>query len=168
MIAETNVDETRKKMESAMTRAGRIAGFDLLIDAYLDGSITEETFAQLLGPAWSDAEYPEGSFDRETWTRVFRRHGYRVNGVPAARPTTSVRLYRGATADGRAGMSWTDHLSTARSFAYGQLRGRPVGTVWTALVDPDRLLSRVTERSESEFIVDTDGLTITMFDNLLT
>ncbi|WP_143086266.1 hypothetical protein [Amycolatopsis saalfeldensis] len=49
---------------------------------------------------------------------------------------------------------------TARAYAVDGVRGRPSGAIWTALVEPDRLLARNRDRDEFEYVVDTAGLTI--------
>ncbi|MEV5718180.1 hypothetical protein AB0L41_30200 [Amycolatopsis mediterranei] len=63
-------------------------------------------------------------------------------------------------ADRRDSWSWTDSRDVARTYAAGGFGGRRPGAIWTALVDPDRLLARNRDRDEFEYVVDTTGLTI--------
>jgi hypothetical protein len=54
-------------------------------------------------------------------------------------------------------MSWTSDLTVARSFAHGQLRGRPLGHVYALDAGPGTVLSYIHEigRKESEYVIDT-------------
>jgi hypothetical protein len=70
-------------------------------------------------------------------------------------------LYRGATALRNDGMAWTSSREIAEKFATGRLRGRELGEVWTANVEPWRLLAKVADRDEHEYVVNTDELEIT-------
>ncbi|WP_037311900.1 hypothetical protein [Amycolatopsis orientalis] len=44
--------------------------------------------------------------------------------------------------------------------AAGGFGNRLPGAIWTALVEPERLQARNTDRDEAEYVVDTSGLTI--------
>jgi hypothetical protein len=66
----------------------------------------------------------------------------------------------GAVAERRADWSWTDSLDIAQTYAHSGIGGRPQSTVWTAEVDPARLLARISERNEDEYVVNTKELTI--------
>ncbi len=67
--------------------------------------------------------------------------------IPAAVPRIGGRR--------RDNWSWTESRYVARTYAAGGFGGRLRGAVWTALVDPDRLLARNRHREESEYVVDT-------------
>lgn len=70
-------------------------------------------------------------------------------------------LFRGCDPAARFGMSWTSDVEMARRFAVGDMRGRAAGQVYTATVEPQYLLAYLGEvngRSESEWVVDPDGL----------
>ncbi|GLY38299.1 hypothetical protein Amsp01_043230 [Amycolatopsis sp. NBRC 101858] len=69
-------------------------------------------------------------------------------------------MYRGSVADRRADWSWTDSRDVARTYAAGGFGGRLPGAIWTAMVEPERLLARHTDRDEFEYVVDTAGLVI--------
>lgn len=49
-------------------------------------------------------------------------------------------MYRGPVTSRRAAWSWNDSRDVARAYAAGRLRQAGPGAVWTALVEPDRLL----------------------------
>jgi hypothetical protein len=61
-------------------------------------------------------------------------------------------------------MSWTSSLEIARSFATRRLRGRLLGEVWTAKVEPWRLLAADTGGDEAEYVIDSQGLDIMRFE----
>lgn len=86
---------------------------------------------------------------REDWVGWFRQAGYLHNGfrVRAMRPTEPVRLYRGATPDFAAALSWTPHRATAEFYAkqhraaLGPIRGREIA-VFTVTAQPSWVLAR--------------------------
>jgi hypothetical protein len=150
-------------VERVVSRLGRVWGPYVLDVLYTAGALTADA-ARLAGPIWGMAEYPEGTggMSRATWLQVFALAGYTVDGEPAKRPGGTATLYRGAPRSRRFRMAWTDHRATAERFAHGGLRGREPGRVWTAGVDPDRLLARIHEdgRGESEYVVNTLSLRV--------
>lgn len=139
---------------------GRNHGPALLFDIYYSGRLSKKDLALVIGHVWSDAEYPARAFDpSEMWLDLFEDAGYTVDNKPAERPTTALRLYRGATMEHKAGWSWTDDLTVAQRFA-GGLVGRTPGRVWTALAQPVDLLARLNGREENEYVVNPSDLTI--------
>lgn len=123
--------------------------------------LSRRDMAGVVADAWSAAEYPQRGWDVECWLLLFRANGYSHDGQAARQPAEPVTLYRGCDAAARFGMSWTTDLEMARKFAYGGLRGRAVGQVYTAVVEPEHLLAYIGKsgRDESEFVVDPRGLT---------
>lgn len=87
-----------------------------------------------------------------TWTSGDAgRHG--------RRPWRSKRLYRGAIAERRFGMSWTTNLAIARDFAqHRQPFGDDDGQVWVGRFEPWRLLGHI--GWEQEYLVDAAGADI--------
>ena len=113
---------------------------------------------RLTGFIWSGAEYPDRELEASVWLEMFEAGGYTHDGQPAERPKEPIRLYRGSVADRRLNWSWTERIEVAEKFAAGDRRGRPLGKVWTAEVEPWRLLCRNDDRSEAEFVINTEGL----------
>ncbi|GAS90489.1 hypothetical protein [Mycolicibacterium brisbanense] len=154
----------RTAFDRTVSRAGRNDGPALLFDLYFGRTLdlSRSDMAGVVADVWSDAEYPARAFDDpQIWTHLFVANGYSHDGEKADRPTESVVLYRGCTHEGRFGMSWTSDVEMARRFAYGGLRGRAQGQVYTAVVAPEHLLAYIGERSgrgESEYVVDPSGL----------
>ncbi|WP_431710712.1 hypothetical protein [Glutamicibacter uratoxydans] len=151
---------TIENIQTAMCSVGRVNGPALLFDLFYSGTITNEVLAAVIGGVWTSAEYPERAVDTESWHEMFNAAGYTVDGKPSALPTEPLVLFRGATVEHKAGMCWTDDRAIAERFAYGQLRGRDLGTLWTATVEPVFLLAKINDREESEYVVDTTGLEI--------
>lgn len=149
---------SRDDVERSLSRVGRCSGPELLAELLRLGALTPET-AALTGTTWSMAECPDADLPRKTWRALFGLAGFCADGVPTERPTQPLVLYRGATAARRRCWSWTDDRSVAEAYASGQYRREP-GSVWVARVAPRRLLARVTERDEAEWIVDTTRLQI--------
>lgn len=126
--------------------------------------VTWEVVAMGLGDAWSAAEWPEQCQPTEWWVQWWQQCGYAVDGVLTERPSEPLTLWRGAVADRMRGMAWTADRKIAEWFARrfdGALED--TGRLYTATVEPSRLLARLHEahRSEDEYVIDTEGLTIT-------
>lgn len=144
---------------TALSRVGRNNGPWLLGSLWADGWLTEGLAAGVVGPAWSAAEFPDRLLDHDEWRSLFALGGYTVDGQRADRPLEPITLWRGSVEERRADWSWTDSREVAERYASGRY-GRPVGVVWRAVVEPHRLLARNTDRQESEYVVDTEGLVI--------
>jgi hypothetical protein len=106
------------------------------------------------------ADYPDRVLGHDWWREVFAAAGYTEDGLRVSRPTAPQQLYQGSVADRHADWSWTDSRDVARTYAAGGFGGRLPGAIWTAIVEPERLLARNTDRDEFEYAVDTDGLVI--------
>lgn len=151
---------TVEDLRAACSRVGRNNEPALIWDLWCADGWYEE-ISQVVGDVWSMTEYPERALDQSMWLDMFDFAGFRRNGQVTTPPAEPLTLYRGATTDGRCGMSWTDDLTTAETFARGALRGRATGTVWTAVVEPRYLLANIDgegTRGESEYVIDTTGL----------
>lgn len=151
---------TFEEYETAARRLGRNARAALLYDLWRDEKLDLTTYPESVAAAWTRAEYPERLIDSSGWVDLFDEAGYTNDGSPAQRPEQAFTLYRGGSveeAGGRGfGMSWTMDLTVAKSFAFGRLRGRPRGVVYTAEVLPCGLLAFIHKsgRNEAEYVVD--------------
>lgn len=137
------------------SRVGRNSGPALLFDLHARGAIDISANPSVVALVWSGPEYPERCLEPAIWIRFFKLAGYTYNGQPAEPPTEPVGIYRGATYEGRFGMSWTTDIETARKFAFEGMRGRPRGAVCAATVEPAGLLAYIDEKrpGEAEFVV---------------
>lgn len=129
---------------------------------YRDGSgvgIGLDDVSEYAGAAWF--RWGDCHLGREEWRELFEFAGYCEDDEPADRPAEPLTLWRGATPEHRANWSWTDSRDAALMFASGWMVQEELGLLWRAAVEPDRLLAKMTAaRGFSEYVVDTDGLTI--------
>lgn len=157
------IEPTAENIETAACRLGRNYYPALVWTLDLEGLLWgDDTVAQQVVPsAWSAAEFPMLQLEPAEWRELFDLAGYTVEGRPAPRPESALTLYRGALPAHRDGWSWTDDRALAQWFA-DRPHNAGKGRVWVASVTPDRLLARISEQrdGESEYVVDTDGLTI--------
>lgn len=138
---------------------GRVYGPHALYRLDRLDAIQPDAYAESVSRVWSLAEYPGHALYRQDWRRLWRKAGFTMDGVPAERPTGPVRVWRAATPRHKGSFAWTDDRERALWFLRHRREG---GRLYTALVPPERLLARIHEsgRRESEWIVDTRGVTI--------
>lgn len=156
---EQDADLTANEIEAAGVRLGRNC-FPALVDSlYLEALLTPEVGAVVVPSAWSAVEFPSRALGEDEWRELFAFAGYTVEGVPADRPTEPLLLWRGALPEHRDGWSWTDDPELAQWFA-DRRHHRGQGRVWTARVEPGRLLARISQvrAGESEHVVDARGM----------
>lgn len=123
--------------------------------------LAHDELAYAIDEAWHMAEYPERMETTKDWKLLMHQVGYIVDGAPAERPEKPVRLWRGATPEGRAGMAWSSDRATAEWFRDRLISFGLDGRLWTAEPTPRRLLAASNGRSEHEVVVNTSGLAIT-------
>ncbi len=130
---------------------------------YRDGSgvgIGTDDVAVYAGTAWR-AWGSHEHLSPDEWRDLFDWSGYREDDCQAERPKEPLALWRGATPEHRANWSWTDLRDTAIHYTSGRLVQKEIGLVWRAVVEPERLLAKISgDRKWNEYVVDTDGLTI--------
>jgi hypothetical protein len=119
-----------------------------------EGWLSEDAAGWFVARAWDLCGHPMQVLPRERWVALFRLAGYTHEFVPAPRPVEAVRLFRGSDEAGAEGMSWSSRLDVARWFAVQRAGGR----VWSAVVEPWRLLAFMAGVSEDQTVVDTAGL----------
>lgn len=117
------------------------------------------------------AEYASAAWDyvggctrylgRAAWRDLFQRAGYREDDRPAERPTEPMLLWRGAPSEHRARWSWTPNRDLAIGFVVNAPFHEEMGDLWCAMVEPWRLLAKITNGDDYvEYVVDTEGLRI--------
>ena len=160
---DEGVYPTADDVETAGCRLGRNYYPALLCDLWGEGLLEPAVAAVVVPSAWSAVEWPNRAMTKDVWSLLFALAGYTVDGVPAERPEATMRLWRGALPGHRSGWSWTDDQQLAQWFA-ARIHNGGQGRVWTAEVEPERLLARLGEvvgrPGESEYVVDARGLTI--------
>lgn len=158
-LVDRDREPTADEVETIMGRLGRVHAPWVLGELYCYDLLGDDVATALVGQAWSIAEYPEDALGCDLWLELFDLAGFTVDGKAAPRPTQPLTLYRGAPEDRRARMAWTDSVDEAQRFATG-LRTRETGELWTATVEPWRLLTVDNGRTEHEHVINPDGLEI--------
>ncbi len=160
---DEGVSPSADDVETAGCRLGRNYYPALVLDLWGEGLLEPAVAAVVVPSAWSAVEFPNRALDDDAWSLLFALAGYTVDGVPAERPEATMRLWRGALPGHRSGWSWTDDRSLAQWFAERVHNGGK-GRVWTAEVEPARLLARLGDgigrAGEAEYVVDARELTI--------
>ncbi len=103
---------------------------------------------------WVEADQP--TLEKEKWLKRFRLVGWCGDTEPPEKP---LLLYRGSVRGAPLGLSWTDNKLCAEWFAakHNKDTGKePV--LYSALVLPETLLGRFSQKGEYEFVVDIDKL----------
>jgi hypothetical protein len=135
-----------------------------LAKLFKEGALDRDTLSYSLPDVWR-YKLDNCSLPTELWREMFRASDFTVDGRRARRPRRRVRLFRGATGENRAGLSWTRSLVQANYFAtYRQDPDGPLGQVWATVAPPQYLLARLPKKGEGEYVVDARGLTIRPVD----
>lgn len=121
-----------------------------------EGWLTGELATYFVARAWDLCGHPMQVLARERWVSLFRLGGYTHEFEPAPRPVDPVRLFRGSDEAGAEGLSWSRSVDVARWFAVQRREGR----VFSALVEPWRLLAFMAGGCEDQAVVDTEGLAV--------
>lgn len=159
LFLDGELEPTADNIETASGRLGRNLYPALVVDLYAGGLLVPDVAQRVVPAAWSAVEFPSRACDDELWRALFDLAGYVEDGTPGQRPATPLTLWRGALADHRNGWSWTDDRAMAKWFA-DRPHNDGKGVVWTAEIEPARLLARITQErvGESEYVVDARGL----------
>lgn len=141
-----------------MGRLGRNDYPVALANAVAEGRLTDPAeVAAGIESAWTMAEWPLQRLSADLWVGIIDSvitedqylHGH--TPTPLSELPEFITLWRGATEEHQAGMSWTDSREQAEWFA-GRLG--PAGVVWEATVLNTMVLARFSSRSESEWVID--------------
>lgn len=158
----TQRDFTAAAFEEVEKRVGHERAAHVLLKAAQAGAFSTNDLAAALTSAWTGDGKVSSMLSLESWRFLFTKAGYAQDGVHAERPTKPMRLYRGATVEGKHGMSWTSDLDTARFFTIPT--DGDEGTIWTATFEPEHLLAHITARDEHEYVVDPEVLTSSLVE----
>ncbi len=158
-LLEQGDEPSAEDIEIAGCRIGRSWYPALVMSLYDEGLLTSVAAAQVVPSAWNAVEFPSLALRYDDWRALFDLAGYTVEGKAAERPSTPIRLWRGAIPEHRTGWSWTDDRDLAQWFA-DRPHNSGRGAVWRLDAEPGRLLARIREQrpGESEYVVDVRGL----------
>lgn len=137
---------------------------DYAIKTAIAGCYTPDGLRDIVADAWSLPEFPESNYSSQHWNVLFTLAGpfhSTPDGISALRVRSIPTLYRGAVHSRRKGMAWTTDLAVAKKFAE-RFSGPSFGTghIWTLdSVPHSRVLARFNCRGESEWVINTKGLT---------
>ncbi|MGW8431692.1 hypothetical protein ACWGJ9_11415 [Curtobacterium citreum] len=141
-----------------MGRLGRNDYPVALANAVAEGRLTDPAeVAAGIEAAWTMAEWPLQRLSADLWVGIIDsvitedQYLHEHTPTPLSELPEFTTLWRGATEEHQAGMSWTDRREHAEWFA-GRLG--PDGVVWEATVLNTMVLARFSSRSESEWVID--------------
>lgn len=156
-----NEEIPTEQFRTILSRAGRTRGPEILFDHLVDGLISDDTVTAVAGDVWSDAEYPQSLSDW-AWRFIFSyTTSFTVDGVSTPLPTQPIRLYRGCAPERRRGFAWTSDVEVARRFATTGFSGRRSGNLYRVDAPQSALRFAITDRDESEYVIDTARLRLT-------
>jgi hypothetical protein len=135
-----------------------------LATLFEQGELDRETLCAALPGVWRN-KLDDCRIPIELWREMFRAADFTTDGRRTRRPGWPVRLFRGATVENRAGLSWTTSLVQANYFAkYRQDPWGAPGQVWTTVAPPQYMLARYPKEGEGEYVVDACSLTLRPVD----
>jgi hypothetical protein len=133
-----------------------------LVRLHQDGRLTGDLATYLVPSVWRFRR-DECDVPVDMWLRLFEATRYTSDFSVSRRPRFPLRLYRGATAANKKGLSWTTKLDQAIYFARSRQAPGAVAHIWIATV-PARQLLAYLGGWEHEYVVDPRELTVRQFD----
>jgi len=140
---------------------GSFARWDWIVTMWRAGKISDQWFADNIADQWVSADPDDTSADNlAIWRKAFNAHGGLIrDGRPLPKPGGDgmLKVFRGGSPfTVKQGFSWTLDPKIAGKFAAtGGGRGRiEGGVVITGLVRPSDVLAYLTDRGESEVVID--------------
>jgi hypothetical protein len=153
------VSEAGKRLLAEIA-GDRLNGPKVLYDAWAAGQISEGDLRALIPDTWLYVDWPERIIGAGNWVRLFRAAGFLSIPYGLPRPDGAITVFRGATAERRAGMSWTTDIDRADQFRQRHSWHAPTA-VYRAVVTPDAVLLLLERRGEGppEVVIDPRMLT---------
>lgn len=160
---------TTQYLLTVMREQGSTRAATLIADLHTSGDLPADQLRPIMGELWDRCPNPMSALPRERWLGLFEHVGYAANGEPAIRPAAPIQLWRGAPAQYRDSWTWTDERGLAQQFATLRANRWADSVLWTATVEPWRLLAFRQDGyfvgdwmgPGREFVVNTEGLSIT-------
>jgi len=98
----------------------RLQGPRILYDAWSAQLISDLDRCGLIPGTWLCVEWPERIIGAAKWIQMFRSAGFLTIPYGLPRPASPLTVYRGASAERMAGMSWTGKIDCADQFRQRQ------------------------------------------------
>jgi hypothetical protein len=138
----------------------RLSGPRILYDAWVAGEVSDLDLRGLVPDTWLYMDWPERVIGAAKWTRMFRASGFLSIPYELPRPAIPLTVYRGASAERRAGMSWTEDVERADQFRQRHSWHAPTA-IYRTEVSPAAVLARLERPGEGppEVVVDPAMLT---------
>lgn len=155
--------ETESNWSRLKGRKGRNELPHVLRGLFESGELDLADLAEGVANAWVSAESPKQELGAPYWLEMLESTGFILDGERAANPETSpLKLFRGASFDRQRQMSWTEDLELASWFATRSLGDGHLSAVWSATVQPKRLLAHINSgrEGESEWVVNPQRMQI--------
>ncbi len=133
----------------------RNEGPRILHDAWAAGEISDLDLRALIPDTWLFMDWPERVIGAAAWTRMYRAVGFLSVPYGLLAPAEPMTLYRGASPELKAGMSWTEDVDRADQFR--QRHSWYAATaIYRTVVAPGAVLAFIERRGESppEVVVD--------------
>jgi hypothetical protein len=138
----------------------RLDGPRVLYDAWSTGRVCDCDLRALIPDTWLYVDWPERIVGADKWVRLFRTTGFLAIPYGLSCPSTPIAVFRGATAERRAGMSWTTDIGRADQFRQRHSWHAPTA-IYRTVVKPGAVLALLERRGEGppEVVVDPHMLT---------
>jgi hypothetical protein len=138
----------------------RLNGPRFLYDAWAGGRIFDGDLRDLIPETWLYVDWPERIIGADNWIRLFRAAGFLSIPYGLSCPDSAITVFRGATAERRAGISWTTDKHRADQFRQRHSWHAPT-SIYQAVVTADAVLALLERRGEGppEVVVDPQMLT---------
>jgi hypothetical protein len=138
----------------------RLNGPQVLHDAWAGGQISNCDLRALIPDTWLYVDWPERVIGADKWVRLFRVARFLSIPDGPPRPDSAMTVFRGATAERRAGMSWTTDIRRADQFHQRHSWHAPTA-IHRTVAAPDAVLALLERSGEGppEVIVDPRMLT---------
>lgn len=137
----------------------RLQGPRILHDAWSAGLISDLDLRGLIPDTWLYVGWPERIIGSAKWVSMFRAAGFLSIPYGMPRPSGPLIVYRGASTERMAGMSWSEDISRADQFRQRHAWHAPTA-IYRTVVAPDAVLALLERKGESppEVVVDPDML----------
>jgi hypothetical protein len=143
----------------------RLAGPRVLYDAWAVGQVSDQDLRALIPDTWLYLDWPERIIGAGKWVQMFRAAGFLSVPHGLSRPTSALTVFRGASVERRAGMSWTLDVNRADQFRQRHSWHAP-SAIYRAVVCPAAVFALLEQRGESPPEVVVDPQMLTQIDRL--